>query len=225
MNADFDARLERIAALAEPVRRALFRHVAAQVEPVSREQAAAAVGVARHVAKFHLDRLVDDGLLQADYCRPPGRSGPGAGRPAKMYRRGADDLEVSVPERRYDLAGRLLARAVAESARTGSSVEQTVHDVARAAGRDAAVAKTAGRRRKAAVATALRALGYEPQSDGKDLVLTNCPFHRLAQDETELICGMNVDFVEGLLDGVGAGDLQALLDPAPGRCCVRITRR
>lgn len=224
MTADFDARLDRIAALGEPVRRALFRHVSAQAEPVSRDQAAAAVGVARHVAKFHLDRLVDEGLLDADYRRPPGRGGPGAGRPAKMYRRAADDLEVSVPERRYDLAGGLLARAIAETERTGVSIEQTVRAVARSAGSDTGMA-VKGRRSKPAVTSALRDLGYEPQPDGKDVVLANCPFHRLAQDETELICGMNLDFVEGLLEGAGADDLQAVLDPAPGRCCVRISRR
>ena len=106
---DLDARLDRLAGLGEPVRRALYCFVVAQGAPISREQAATGVGVAHHVAKFNLDRLVADGLLQAEYRRPEGRGGPGAGRPAKVYRRAEGDLEVTLPERRYDLAGRLLA--------------------------------------------------------------------------------------------------------------------
>src|SRR5262245_49591347 len=116
-NRDLDSRIEQVAALGEPARRALYRYVAGQSEPVTREQAASAVDVPRHVAKFHLDRMVADGLLEFDYRRPAGRGGPGAGRPAKVYRANGD-IEVSVPERRYDLAGRVLVRAVSEAART-----------------------------------------------------------------------------------------------------------
>src|SRR5690242_6199991 len=101
--ADLDARLEQVAALGEPVRRELYRFVAAQSEPVTREQAADAVGVPSHSAKFHLDRLVADRLLDADYARPVGRGGPGAGRPAKVYRRSETEVAISLPERRYDL--------------------------------------------------------------------------------------------------------------------------
>src|SRR3954454_17966465 len=112
---DFDAQVAGIAALGEPVRRALYRFVVGEPEPVNREQAAAGAGVARHVAKFHLDKLVEDGLLDVDYARPPGRGGPGAGRPAKVYRRSGRQLTVSLPPREYELAGRLLARAVADA--------------------------------------------------------------------------------------------------------------
>jgi predicted ArsR family transcriptional regulator len=119
---DLDARIGLLAVLGEPVRRALYLYVAAEADQVSRDQAAAALGIARHVAKFHLDRLVEDGLLEAEYRRPPGRGGPGAGRPAKVYRRTGIDVAVSVPERRYDLAGRLLARAVADAQRTGRPI-------------------------------------------------------------------------------------------------------
>ena len=104
----FDERVGRIAALGEPLRRALYRYVAAQPEPVSRDEAAAAVGIARHVTKFHLDRLEADGLLETSYSRPPGRGGPGAGRPAKRYRRSSGEVSVSLPARSYDLAGRVM---------------------------------------------------------------------------------------------------------------------
>jgi predicted ArsR family transcriptional regulator len=226
---DLDARLDQVAALAEPVRRALYRFVAAQREPVSREQAAAGVGVAHHTAKFHLDRLVDDGLLEASYRRSPGRSGPGAGRPAKVYRTGDTELDISLPERRYDLAGRLLVKAITQAGRTKSPISQALHSVATDAGR-AVGAKAAPRRRlpagretiEAALVDALAADGYQPRRTRNGITLANCPFHALAREETELVCGMNLAYLEGMLDGLGVTTLDAELDPAEQRCCVRL---
>jgi predicted ArsR family transcriptional regulator len=215
---DLDARLDRVAALGEPVRRALYRFVAAQPEPVTREQAAAAVGVAQHTAKFHLDRLVDGRLLEAGYRRPPGRGGPGAGRPAKVYRRSHTDLDVSLPERRYDLAGRLLVKAFARAERTGSPVPEALRAVATQAGRSAGTQAASG------LFDALAADGYEPRRDGDGITLANCPFHALASEETELVCGMNRAYLEGMLGGIGDTGLTARLDPAPGRCCIRLER-
>jgi predicted ArsR family transcriptional regulator len=216
---DLDARLDQVATLGEPVRRALYRFVAAQPEPVTREQAAAAVGVAQHTAKFHLDRLVDGRLLEAGYRRPPGRGGPGAGRPAKVYRRSGTDLDVSLPERRYDLAGQLLVKAVAQAERTGSPVADALRPVATRAGRSAGTQATPD------LFDALTADGYEPRRDGDGITLTNCPFHALAREATELVCGMNRAYLEGMLRGIGETGLDARLDPAPGRCCVRLERR
>lgn len=232
VNSDLDSRLDRVAGLGEPVRRALYRFVAAQSAPVSREQAAAGIGVAHHVAKFNLDRLVDDGLLDAEYRRPAGRGGPGAGRPAKLYRRADLDLEVSLPERRYDLAGRLLVRAVARAERTATPVAETLREVAHEAGRD--LGSTAlvshGQRRgqrqiTESIVDVLARHGFEPSAERDGITLTNCPFHALAHEETELVCGMNLALIEGLLDGVGAAKLTAELDPAPARCCVKIRQR
>jgi len=229
---DLDARLDQVAALGEPVRRALYRFVAAQPEPVTREQAAAGVGVAQHTAKFHLDRLVDDGLLEAGYRRPPGRGGPGAGRPAKVYRRSDTDLDVSLPERHYDLAGRLLVRAIAQAEQAGSPVSDALHSVATQEGRSAGaqVASNLGRRAprsevEAAVFDTLTADGYEPRRNGDHFMLANCPFHALAREATELVCGMNRAYLAGMLDGLGATTLDAKLDPARGRCCVRLEKR
>src|SRR5512140_2388596 len=101
----FASQVTGVAALAEPVRRDLYLYVVAQSEPVSRDQASEGVGVPRHTAKFHLDRLVEDGLLDVDYKRLSGREGPGAGRPTKRYRRSDRELSVALPPRRYDLAG------------------------------------------------------------------------------------------------------------------------
>ena len=66
--------------------------------------------------------------------------------------------------------------------------------------------------------------GYEPEvGRRREIALANCPFHRLAEEERELVCGMNLDFLHGLLEGMASSDqLTARLDPSPGFCCVRI---
>jgi predicted ArsR family transcriptional regulator len=232
VSGDLDARLDQVSALGEPLRRALYRFVAAQAEAVTREQAAAGVGVAKHTAKFHLDRLVADGLLEATYRRPPGRGGPGAGRPAKVYRRADTDLEVSLPERRYELAGRLLVKAVARAERTETPISGALLSVAIDAGRavGAEAAPNLGRRApqkalQAAIVDVLSADGYQPCPADDGITLANCPFHALAREETELVCGMNLAYLHGVLDGLGVTFLDAKLDPAEGRCCVRLQKR
>lgn len=222
-----DDRLTSIASLGEPVRRELYRYVVSQPGPVNREQAAKGVGVAHHTAKFHLDKLVEDELLQVEHRRPAGRGGPGAGRPAKFYRRSARELTVSLPERRYDLAGRVLARAVSDAAHdqipVGDALRQAARHTGRSAGQQAR--RGAGRRpgRRALFAAAgevLRAWGYEPRLEAQSGTLANCPFHALAQEYTDLVCTMNLDLMRGLLDGLELTDLGVRLEPAPGRCCV-----
>lgn len=228
--AKVEAQLSRVASLGEPVRRKLYRYVAAQSEPVSREQAATVVGVAHHVAKFHLDRLEADGLLEAEYRRPAGRTGPGAGRPAKYYRRTPHEVGISLPERHYDLAGRLMAEAISSSAALGISVTDALRTAARATGhqlgRSVADAVTAGPGLSGVLEPVCEVLednGYEPKTSPSCITLENCPFHALAQDYTALICGMNLDLITGLLDAVGNAGLKAELVPASGRCCVTLS--
>jgi predicted ArsR family transcriptional regulator len=212
-----DERLGRLAALAEPVRRALYRYVASRPEPVSREQAAAAVGVAPHTAKFHLDRLESDGLLDAAYQRPEGRRGPGAGRPPKVYRPSAEEIAVSLPERRYELVGAVLAAAVDAANRSGVDLGDAVREAAEAAGRELGGPGSGA----ADVERALADVGYHPRAEDGALVLDNCPFHQLARTHPDLVCGLNLAFVRGLLASTGAADrFSPRLAPAPGRCCV-----
>ena len=227
----FDARVSGIATLGEPVRRALFCYVVEQPAPVSRDDASEGVGVARHVAKFHLDKLVDDGLLEVEFRRPAGRSGPGAGRPAKLYRRSSREVEVSLPDRRYDLAGRLMARAITDAGRDGIPVTDALSRAAHLAGRTLGqeVRSRVGRRpsRKALTAATgelLVELGYEPRIESGEISLANCPFHALAADHVELVCSMNRDLLTGVLLGLGHTGLDACLEPAPGVCCVRMRK-
>ena len=226
---DFVERVAGVASLAEPQRRALYRYVVTRDGPVSKDDAAAAMGVARSVAAFHLDRLVAGGLLTTEYRRLSGRQGPGAGRPAKLYRRAEGELSVSLPERRYDLAARLLAGAVDEATRTDIPVAQALTRIATERGRrlgDRARA-LAGKRpsRRALIDAALLVLdeqGYEPRPDGDAFVLANCPFHALVDEQRDLVCGMNHDLLSGMAGAVGDDVLAARLEPSDGTCCVRL---
>lgn len=238
MAKDFAAQVTGVGALAEPARRALYLYVVAQPAPVSREQAAEGTGAALHTAKFHLDRLVDEGLLEAEFRRLTGRTGPGAGRPAKLYRRSERQVTVSLPERRYDLAGEVLARAVDDSVRRAVPVQDAVRDAAAHEGRQIAAqaaessssssgasgARASDRSTAAQLertAAVLADHGYEPRTDENQISLANCPFDSLAREHTELVCGMNLALIGGVLDGLGCTRLEPTLDPQPDMCCVR----
>lgn len=216
-----------IGALADPVRRGLYRYVCAQSAPVSRDQAADAVGIAHHQAKFHLDRLTAEGLLESDYARVTGRSGPGAGRTSKLYRRARRDIAVSLPQREYELAGRLMATAIAESASTGAPVVEVLNGVARDYGRT--IGATARRPASAAAglklaAKVLSGYGYEPHTVGRRIELANCPFHALAREQTELACNMNHALITGVADALAPHGPDAQLCPGRDRCCVVLTQ-
>lgn len=214
-----------VACLNEPLRRRLYEYVAASPEPVSREGAAGALGVARPLVAFHLDKLVAAGLLRVDRRRPEGRAGPGAGRPAKWYSRVPGELAVSVPERHYELAARLLAEAAEQS----SASLPMADAVSEAAHRHGEALGGALRRRIADRAltlddlvSVLDALGYDPRPAEGVVTMANCPFHVLAVEHPELVCGMNLRLLQGLAEAAGLSAQTAKLDPAPGRCCVTL---
>lgn len=225
-----DARINALAALNEPLRRRVYRYVVAQGSAVGRDDVAAALDVARSVAAFHLDKLAKVGLLDVEFRRPPGRGGPGAGRPAKLYRRAASEVSLSVPERHYDLVGRLLADAVALASRElvdpTEAARVTAHQHGRSLGREMAVRPQVGEHASLdRVAEALREQGYEPRKEDHAVILDNCPFHAIAESQRDLVCGMNHELVEGLIEGLQLSFVEARLDPAPGRCCVTIRDR
>lgn len=219
-------RVAAIAALDEPVRRDLYFYVAGRPEEVGRDEAAGALGISRALAAFHLDKLVDAGLLEATFRRLSGRGGPGAGRPSKLYRRARGEIAVHLPERRYELAGQLLARALVEGgAATGIAA---LRRIARRWGEGLAAAAHARAGRGADRARllqraidVLREAGFEPRRDGRGgVILRNCPFDALASGSRELICGMNHALIEGVVAGLRLRGVEARLEPEPGRCCV-----
>jgi predicted ArsR family transcriptional regulator len=205
--------LAGLASLDEPVRRRLYEYVSGQDRPVSREEAAAAAGITRTLAAYHLDKLADAGLLATTYQRPGGRAGPGAGRPAKLYQQAGQELAVSVPPRAYELLARLLAGA-AESDTTGrvrSTLNQEAHNLGCQVGSESGDGLVA----------ALHGCGYQPRATSEStLELRNCPFHRLAQEHQELVCGLNLRLIEGVITGSTHPRARAVLSPSPGRCCV-----
>ncbi|MFF6779773.1 helix-turn-helix domain-containing protein [Streptomyces sp. NPDC012510] len=205
-----------VAALDEPTRRRLYQHVARQTDPVSRDDAAAALGLARQTAAFHLDRLAEESLLDVVYERRSGRTGPGAGRPAKLYKRSTRQVSVSLPERHYELAGRLLAQAMEESEATGEPVRTVLHRKAHDFGTGIADPSDPN------LFESLERCGFEPRHDGDAVVLGNCPFHALAREHTQTVCGMNLHLLRGLLQGLGEENIQARLAPSPDHCCVRL---
>jgi predicted ArsR family transcriptional regulator len=224
-----DRSITGVASLAEPQRRALYRFIVGRGDAVSKDEAADAMGVARTVAGFHLDRLVADGLLTTEFRRLSGRQGPGAGRPAKLYRRAPDEVAVSLPPRQYDLAAALLASAVNRSLEDGTPVGEALTDAATARGREFGerARDLAGSRpsRRALLDSALSELerqGYEPRRDDHDVLLVNCPFHALVDDQRDLVCGMNLDLLSGMADAIGSDVLSARLEPSEHTCCVRL---
>jgi predicted ArsR family transcriptional regulator len=218
------------ALLAEPVRRALYEHVAGRDESVDRDAAAAATGIGRPLAAFHLDRLVAGGLLEVEYRRRSGRTGPGAGRPAKFYRRTRGlNVELSLPTRRYRMAAEIFAEGL--DRRPGDQARDEVRAAARDRGtalgaRAAAGLGGSGKRRSRRAAreqlmSVLANQGFQPTDDGREIRLRNCPFDVLAAEHRDLTCSMNLALLEGLTSGIGDAGLQAVARPVEGSCCVR----
>ena len=209
--------LDAVTALHDPTRRRVYDFVCRQGRPVSRDETAAAFGIGRTLAAYHLDRLAADGLLSVAFERRSGRTGPGAGRPAKVYERSQQEIAISLPPRDYGLAAELLAHAAAhdEHGRTRRALRDAAHSLGREIAAEAPHPPD--------LEPLLRERGYEPFHDADDVVrLRNCPFHAVAQRHPDVVCDMNLSLVSGLLAGLDARDTEAVLEPGPGRCCVAI---
>jgi predicted ArsR family transcriptional regulator len=206
----------------------LYEYVRRQDHPVTREEAADAQRISRNLAAFHLDKLVEVGLLRATYPAPPGEP-RGRGRTPKAYSVTGPDLSLTIPERRYELVGEILADAVAESPDDASAAglriartrgQQIGADLRAASDgpREDSIEQEVGY-----ACQALAVLGFEPRVVEGRTRLRNCPFHALAVRQPALICGLNEAFVTGLLAGIGTKRLTARLAPAPGECCVELS--
>lgn len=214
-----------VAALDDDGRRALYGFVRDARRPVNREEAAAAVGISRKLAAFHLDKLVAVGLLQARY-----ESGGRIGRAPKVYEPSDVDVSVCVPARRPDLLAEILMDAVL-GARSAERPDRAARRVARAHGkrlgdleRERVRPGRLGAERALVLAGAVcEQYGFEPSREPTGAVrLRNCPFHPLAARAPELVCGVNREFLSGLLAGLDARGVEAVLKPRPGECCVEL---
>ncbi|GAA1511065.1 helix-turn-helix transcriptional regulator [Kribbella lupini] len=210
---DRQANLQAVAALDEPTRRRLYEYVAGATAPVSRDDAAIALALPRNTAAFHLDKLAAEGLLAVVYERRTGRTGPGAGRPAKLYRRSDTEIAVSLPERQYAVAGHLLAGAITDAETTGDSPRAALEGRAHAYGKSLP---------GDSISEVLADQGFEPHPDGDSIALSNCPFQALAKEHASLVCTMTLHLVRGVLAGRPDTGLRAELQPTPAHCCVRL---
>jgi len=218
-----DDRWTAAAALVDRSRRALYDYVRRQERAVSREDAAKATGISRALAAFHLDKLVEVGLLRARYEPPPGRRRT-RGRTPKVYEPAPDGLDASdglvitIPERRYRLLAEILADAVAQEP---DDAGRAARERALQRGRD--LGRHLREQETPEVSGVLAELGFAPQPepDGK-VLLHNCPFHALATRHTALVCGLNHALLTGLLEGLAADQVRADLVPRPGACCVTL---
>jgi predicted ArsR family transcriptional regulator len=219
--------IRRLATLEDDLRRRMYLFVRRQAAPVSREEVGDALGVSRKLAAFHLDKLADEGLLIFHFERPPGRSGPGAGRPAKVYEPSDDELEVSIPERRYDVMGTMLVDAVRTGAPGQSPLEHaaaTARQAGEQLGQEVRQAHRLGRpgpeRTLTAAQGVLEEHGFEPHRQGGELRLRNCPFHALSRYAPEVVCTLNHAFIDGMVRGLGNDRVEVSLEPMPRQCCV-----
>jgi predicted ArsR family transcriptional regulator len=219
--------LASLSSLDDPVRRRLYEVVSQRAEPVGREEAAAAAGIGRALAVYHLDKLVESGLLTATYRRPAGRGGPGAGRPAKLYTRSDREFAVTVPPREYELAARLFVQVI-ESDPTGRSRAALLEAARRLGSELGRRFRPGGARADLPVHNdvlegALSGHGYEPRRGSDGVIrLRNCPFHQLAEQHRDIVCGMNLGLIQGMVAGLGVTGVRPVLDPQPRLCCVTI---
>jgi predicted ArsR family transcriptional regulator len=217
--------ISTISALDDPARRAVFEYVSRAGGEVGRDEAARALRTSRRAAASHLDRLAGEGLLDVSYRRLSGRSGPGAGRTSKLYRRSTRRVEVAIPARNYELLARALALGAGQGGRAAAdqlrpaSYEMGTRLGTWAREKDGRGADQPGTREQ--LQRELDELGFEPfvAEDGT-MRLRNCPFHELARENSELVCGVNLALMEGITQGMELGHLAPALEPREGYCCV-----
>lgn len=225
------SQIASLTALDDPIRAAIFFLVARSADPVARDQAARALGITRRIAAFHLDKLAEAGLLDVSFKRLTGRTGPGAGRSSKLYRRSGRRFNVAVPARNYELLARLLASVIQET--QGESAAVLLEPQARtfgvaegAAARKEASPRPSRKQLLAVLVDELTRLGFEPFADGiGTLRLRNCPYHDMAREDTDFVCSMNLALMQGVIEGLGVAGVSPALEPSEGMCCVAFQTR
>lgn len=229
MRERLESDMKAVGALDDDLRRRIYLFVREAGGPASREDVATATGISRKLAAFHLDKLVNRGLLEASFARPPGRSGRGAGRTAKYYVPSDREFEISIPERRYDVMGSILLGALTgrQPDETGEhAAKRVAHETGEEIGRSERASRRLpppGPERTIAVATeVLSGCGYEPTLEEGAVRMRNCPFHALAEQDRDLVCVLNRELIDGVVTGLGNDTVEVELTPTPGMCCVTI---
>lgn len=223
-----DLGISAVAALDDALRRGMYAYIRTARRPVTRDEAAASVGISRKLAAFHLDKLVDAGLLRARYEAVGGIRK--VGRAPKVYEPTETDIRVTIPERRHEVLADILMDAVLTESE-GENARQAAVRVARRRGEEIGAEERArtkpGRLGAERALTLLEGLlarhGFEPGRESPTCMrLRNCPFHPLAARAPELVCGVNLALLDGVLAGLEATKVRAVLAPRQGECCVEL---
>jgi predicted ArsR family transcriptional regulator len=219
--------IRAVAVLDDELRRGMYNFIRAARRPVTRDEAAAAVGISRKLAAFHLDKLVDAGVLRAGV-----QATRKVGRAPKVYEPVEADIRISIPPRHHDLLADILLDAVLTDTDTeGGTARDAALRVARDRGQEvgatereqARPGRLGAERALTLATTALQRHGFEPDRTSPTCVrLRTCPFHPLAAKAPEMVCGINHAYLTGVLDGLDTTTVQAVLDPQAGECCVEL---
>jgi predicted ArsR family transcriptional regulator len=216
--------IEAVASLREPIRRRLYVYVARQIRSVGRDEAAEVFRISRSLAAFHLDRLAEVGLLTTEYRRPAGRTGPGAGRPAKLYRRSRRRVSATLPRRDHELLASLLAKSLPPLDPSAGSL-QSAQEVGRSMGaraRKRLRGTPPAPRLLVCVEDVLEEIGFEPyEASDREVRTRNCPFDPVSRRFTGVVCDAGVALAKGIVDGVGA-NVTVRRHERPDQCCVVI---
>lgn len=196
--------------------RTTLLYVRGSPDPVSADDAAAALGVHRSVARSRLERLLRAELLVTSFARRSGRAGPGAGRPAKLYSPAPEVQALEFPPRRLStLVARLLDELPAEGREEAlrSSGEGYGRDLARASRLRPSADVRKGLER---VCAAVRSLGFHAtleRIDGDTAIIATptCPLRPLVTERPEVASidrGMWAGLVERGIRGVDAESVE-----------------
>jgi predicted ArsR family transcriptional regulator len=223
--------MDALAVLQDPVRRGLYAHVRDAYRPITREQASAALGISRKLAAFHLDKLVEAGLL-VGHPEAAARTRK-VGRTPKVYETSGTEIQINIPAREHVLLADILLDAILREGATGPTAQAVVRTAAergqqlgRGQGRPGRAGRLGTERALALAEEALQELGFQPSRESPTSVaLRNCPFHPLAAKAPELVCELNRAFIAGYLAGIDGRTVDAVLEPRPGQCCVRLRTR
>ncbi len=223
-----DPAISAVAALDDVLRRGMYVFIRRARRPVTRDEAAGSVGISRKLAAFHLDKLVDAGLLRARYEAVGGPRK--VGRTPKVYEPTDTEIQVTIPERRHEVLANILMEAVLTES-DGENARQATIRVAGQRGEELGTTERAQRRpgrlgaeRTLTLAEGILARhGFEPTRESPTCVrLRNCPFHPLAAQAPDLVCGINHAFLAGMLTGLDTTSVHAVLIPRTSECCVEL---
>lgn len=205
--------IERLAgALGDPTRRRVFFAVREASVPQTKDDVAERVGIDRRLAGFHLDKLVEQGFLDADF-RKREKGGPGAGRPPKVYSLAATEAAVTLPERHYDVLAQLLLEAMSSPGDPDDQLERVGFAFGQSLARDQIESGESVFTPTQAIAEVVRILtrfGFAAQTEDPGaatptIMACSCPFEEMAFHDPVRVCGLDRSIWKGVLSVYAPG--------------------